>query len=248
MQFEESVIPLLTGEKFENITNIRIEKRDIIYNRLDFLKNYLAGKRVIHVGCCDHIGLIEQKIKENTYLHKIITDVSSKCIGIDIDAEAVNFLNKIGYSNAIHYDLVKDTNTQVDGDSWDVIVLGEILEHVDNPELFLRTIHEKYFQNCTEILITVPFAFSKENFFYIRKGIERINTDHRYFFTPFTLAKILTVAGFKTDSFYFAERACISIGDKILKWTYKIVGRDVFKMRKFKIYKGRDLIFTAKFK
>ena len=84
---------------------------------------------------------------------------------------------------------------------WDYIVAGEVLEHIDDPVMFLKSIREKY-GACTErILITVPNALSYTNFRFALRNIEMINTDHRFWFTPYTLLKVASQAGITVEDF-----------------------------------------------
>jgi hypothetical protein len=85
------------------------------------------------------------------------------------------------------------------------MVMGEILEHVDIPVLFLKQIRENYKKNISQILITVPNAFSYRNMKSIKENKEVINSDHRYWFTPYTLAKIVYLAGYTVDEFFFTD-------------------------------------------
>ena len=64
-------------------------------------------------------------------------------------------------------------------------------------------LHQNYRSISKELIITVPNALKKTN----RKNgthFELINTDHRFWFTPYTLAKNLTTAGFKINWFTYA--------------------------------------------
>jgi hypothetical protein len=84
---------------------------------------------------------------------------------------------------------------------WDYIVAGEVLEHIDDPVMFLKSIREKY-GACTErIIITVPNALSYTNFRFALRNIEMINSDHRFWFTPFTLMKVATEAGIEVEDY-----------------------------------------------
>jgi hypothetical protein len=57
------------------------------------------------------------------------------------------------------------------------------------------------------LLVSGPHAFSFQNFMFMLKNQECVNTDHRYWFTVYTLAKILTQAGFKPVFYALANRA-----------------------------------------
>jgi hypothetical protein len=216
MEFTEEIKKYIDGEKFSNGLEIQIaNKESTIYNRLRFLENLVAKKRVIHLGCCDHLPLIEEKIKQNIWLHKRIDDVTNHCLGIDINNEGINYLKqKLKYENVICANILSQDIPEIKENKWDYLIMGEILEHVDDPVSFLREIKIRYSSNIKKIVITVPNAFAHYNFKAAAKNIEVINTDHRFWFTPFTLAKVLVRAGYKLSSYYFAQDISNKIGNK----------------------------------
>lgn len=48
----------------------------------------------MHLGCIDHIELIDKKIALNNYLHTELIKVSDICYGIDINKENIEYLQK----------------------------------------------------------------------------------------------------------------------------------------------------------
>lgn len=205
MKLDKSVIPYLKDENFSNGLVFKTARsKSKLENRLDYLCDYAANKKVLHVGCVDHVPLIKEKIKNNTWLHKRIDDVAKKQLGIDINREGLNYLREeLGYTNIIFEDIVSDTavDEQIKSEQWDIMILGEILEHVDNPVEFLKKLKQKYAPYVKELVITVPNAFDLANFYLSFRGKECINTDHRAWFSVFTLSKNLVLAGFDV-SFY----------------------------------------------
>lgn len=67
------------------------------------------------------------------------------------------------------------------------------MEHVDNPVYFLKKIKDKF--SFDKIIITIPNALRMDNFTQTIINTENINSDHRYWFTPYTLSKILSQSG-----------------------------------------------------
>jgi hypothetical protein len=196
----------LEGKKFENYIELSIpfKNQDVLESRKSLLKRLVAGKKIIHVGCVDHLEIIEEKIKTGEWMHKVLDDSASKCLGVDIFAPGVEYMKeKLGYQNVICHDLIADAPSDIIlNEKWDYIVLGEILEHVDNPVQFLSAIKSKYGNVIDKIIVTVPNAFNLNNFRKVFKNIEHINTDHRYWFTPYTLAKIYTRSGINGPEVY----------------------------------------------
>ncbi|MBE9547614.1 MAG: hypothetical protein IMF10_09025 [Proteobacteria bacterium] len=92
------------------------------------------------------------------------------------------------------------------------------MEHVDNPVLFLDSIKRKYSKHIDKLIITVPNAFKIENFIFIKNdNIEMINSDHRYWFTPYTLGKVVTRACLKIEGYGFFQSYQVTRGSEMEK-------------------------------
>ena len=236
----------LTGELFSNGEKFHFEKRTYIPDRIDLLERMLKNKVVLHFGCCDHENLIEEKIRNNTHLHVNISKIAKKCVGIDNNLAALNKIKSLNIDNCFYYNVSETNDPILENEVYDYVLLGEILEHVSDPVFFLKTIHEK-FVKAKGIIITVPNAFSSRNFYNIKRGIEQINTDHKYWFTPFTISKVVTEANFKLDSIYFVDRSRLSLVDEIIKYFYLLQKKNPFTFRKWSILKSRGLLVVANF-
>ncbi|MDA3838339.1 MAG: methyltransferase domain-containing protein [Candidatus Delongbacteria bacterium] len=210
MEFKENIEKYLSGKKFSKSFkvdfNINLSK-SLFYDRILYLTNISQKKKVIHVGCVDHMPLIKSKIKDDTWLHKKLSEASTKCVGIDINKDGINFLKKeLKYTNVHYMDILNsEIPIQIIQEKWDVMILGEILEHIDNPVQFLTKLREKFYKYVEYLVITVPNAFRFNNFLSSLKHFEHINSDHRYWFTPYTLSKICTLSNYKVDSFDMIE-------------------------------------------
>jgi hypothetical protein len=85
------------------------------------------------------------------------------------------------------------------------VILGEVLEHIDNPVKFLTVLDDKINSIASAVIITVPNAWQYLNWKKALKGIEVINSDHRYWFTPYTICKVATCAGLSLQSLTLCE-------------------------------------------
>ena len=139
----------------------------------------------------------------------MLTDLCSDCIGVDIDSEAVEYAKTVsGLANIYTHDITSENKLpEISGNTFDYILLGEVLEHIGNPVEFLQKIQMNYGDNCKEIIITVPNATRFGNVRNIFRSAETINSDHRFFFTPYTLAKIARDAGIRLKSVRMARYA-----------------------------------------
>ena len=207
MQFDDNTKKYLSGSSFSSGLTIKIcQKGDLLEDRLSIIENITKGKEIIHLGCVDHLPLIEEKIRKNVWLHSRLCSCTHRCLGIDINSEGIKYLEtKLGYTDLVCADITKSDISELMGNQWDYLIMGEILEHLDNPCAFLTAIHEKYSQNIGRMVITVPNALSWQNISYTFSHEECINTDHRYWFTPYTLGKIITQAGMEVDEFFFCQ-------------------------------------------
>ncbi len=212
--FENNLKEFLSGLYFSNGLTVKISQRgEPLSDRFSILENFCNSKDIIHLGCVDHLPLVERKISDHTWLHARLCACAHRCLGVDINNEGVEYLvAKLGYSDTICADITKDDIPDIIDSQWDYLVMGEILEHVDNPCAFLSAIHEKYSKNISRMIITVPNAFSWQNISYTFSHEECINTDHRYWFTPYTLAKVTTQAGMEVEQFLFCQPAPLPAG------------------------------------
>ncbi len=212
--------------------------------RIEKLLEITKDKKVIHVGCADHLPLIEAKIKNNRWLHGLLLENTAVCIGIDNNEEAVHFINeKLGVKNVFFMDITKENDLLKNGSHWDYIILGEIIEHIDNPVDFLRTINKLYADIVDKIIITAPNVFNLGTIKDIKNNRENINTDHRYWFSPFTLTKIVFNSGFKDIEIYFADRVSLPLIRKITNRIKLLLGLE----RNFKANCFSNIVLIADF-
>ena len=225
MTFEPETLDYLKGKKFSNSLIVPYSYYEEIPDRVAFLRQYAVGKKVIHLGCLDHQPLIEGKIKSKKWLHKELTDVAAQCIGVDVDQKAMEYVKTtFGFNNILLGDFTSTKFPEIANGQWDFAVLGELLEHIDNPVSFLNAIHNNY-KNCIQrIIITVPNAWTQTAMRYANRSAEIINSDHRYWFTPYTLAKVIIQAGFDVEDITFANRIQLSTPQLIRKKLNSLVG------------------------
>jgi hypothetical protein len=87
---------------------------------------------------------------------------------------------------------------------FDIALFGEVVEHISNPVAFLQRFRENYGDIIEHIVITVPNALRAGNVRGAFRNTETINSDHRFFFTPYTIAKVACDAGFTPEEISMA--------------------------------------------
>ena len=212
MFFDKEIQLYLSGHRFSNALFVPISKPELkVVYRIDYIIDCTKNTKVIHLGCADHVELIKLKISQGNWLHGQLEKYAEACIGVDIDKEAIQFIKELGIKNTMVLDVTKDPPPpEIAQEHWDYMVLGELLEHIDNPISFLRELHSKYAQNVKKLIISVPSAFRILNFRKAWKHGELINSDHRFWFTPYTLAKVCAMSGFNIEKFQMCKQSKLS--------------------------------------
>jgi len=170
----------------------------IYVGRQTFVIEYAAGKNVLHLGCVDE-GLTAAKFEQGMLLHEHLSRVASSLWGIDIDPAGLDWMRSRGYPNLYLADI--ENLADVPGlyqQSFDLIVLAEVIEHLDNPGRFLQSVGP-LMRPETELLITTPNASSLLNLQQIWRNHELCHPDHNYWFSYRTLTGLLTKFGFTIE-------------------------------------------------
>ena len=125
---------------------------DILRRRIDWMADQTQGQRVLDVGCNE--GVLEILLARRGF------DVT----GVDSDATALEFARRLlanepeevgARVRLIHGDLAR---TVLALDPFDTVVIGEVLEHLEDPEALLDRILELV-RPEGRVVITTPFGF-----------------------------------------------------------------------------------------
>ncbi|MFD1585894.1 class I SAM-dependent methyltransferase [Halorientalis brevis] len=110
---------------------------------------------VLDVGCVQHS--VENENNEN-WLHKRLSDICREVVGIDVLEEDIRILQERGYTvkhqNAEQFGLDRD---------FDVIVAGELIEHLANPGKFLDCARA-HLKPDGRLLLTTPNPWAVSRF------------------------------------------------------------------------------------
>jgi len=224
----------LNGNKFsvsEQIDYIFNEDDFRIHSKIGLLSTLCRNKDIVHVGCVDHtIELIQAKAKKNKWLHKHLADSAKSIIGVDIQKEGLEYIHQTYGYEVANLDITHP-QPELKSKNYDYLLLPDVLEHIGNPVEFIKKIRESYCDNINKIIITVPNALTHENYKNACKGREIINSDHRFWFTPYTLAKVVVDAGYTLERFYMIQgvkdKSTRSLKNKL--YSIPFVRRYIFK-------------------
>lgn len=180
----------LSGEKFSNSRKfkLKIQNENTLDSRNETILSFVKDKKILHLGCVDHENLIGQ----SNWLHEKIDKLATRCLGVDINKEGLDRLSEMGYTDLVCGDITSsELLPEILSDKWDYILICDVLEHIDNPVHFLQKIKENYGDHIDKFIITVPNYLNWNNVKNGFKNIEAINTDHRYWFSIFTISKVV---------------------------------------------------------
>lgn len=184
-----------------------MKKRFDLVQRLELIKHAAAGKKVLHLGCTNW-PYTHEALGANMLLHVELERVAKALYGFDYDQEGIDVLKPKGFANLFRADLEKLEDVDLD-ETFDVIIAGEMIEHLSNPGLFLNGI--KRFMNAdTELVITTINAYSGMRFLvYGLRGkggeVEPVHPDHVAYYSYSTLKLLLNRHGFEVGRFAYYD-------------------------------------------
>jgi 2-polyprenyl-3-methyl-5-hydroxy-6-metoxy-1,4-benzoquinol methylase len=160
----------------------------MLLDRTQRIRALCAGKRVLDVGCLAHGQLSGRN--NSGFLHADIRSVAAEVVGLDNDAAACRLAREAGYSvvcgNAEALDPAQLGK-------FDVVVAGELIEHLSNPGLFLDGARAVLSDSGT-LIVTVPNAWSFSRLKQLRKGIDDekwTHSEHTCWYSKATIVALL---------------------------------------------------------
>ncbi len=148
-----------------------------IDDRLDLFIKECENKDILHFGCTDW-----PVFNPENNLHIILSEYTKTIDGFDIDKPGIENLRKY-----VDQDYYSDYQ-HLPAKKYDVCLIPETIEHVDNVQLFLKNVSAI---NASKFLITGPNCFSKirQQNYHIDNNtfIEVVHPDHNAWYSPYTL-------------------------------------------------------------
>ena len=178
-----------------------------VVQRLDFVRDISRGKRVLHLGCTNY-PYTSEAIDHDMLLHFELEKIASHVTGFDYDQEGLNILAEHGSKNLFQADLEKLHDVSCE-ETFEVIVAGEMIEHLNNPGLFLQGIR-RFMDDKTQLVITTINAYCALRIaLYGVKGKggtnEPVHPDHIAYYSYSTLRLLLERHDYIIDDFMFYD-------------------------------------------
>lgn len=178
-----------------------------LVQRLDFIKEQCAGKSVLHLGCTNW-PYTEDAIENKMLLHFELEKTASELYGLDFDQPGIEILEEHGSKNIFQADLERLDELTLNK-TFDVIVAGEMIEHLNNPGLFLDGIKRFMRPDSTLVLTTINAYCGMRFAYYGLRGklgrVEPVHPDHVAYYSYSTLKLLIERHELQIDRFLFYD-------------------------------------------
>lgn len=159
------------SDLYKGITGDPIS-RNLARKRIEWICSKVKGKKILDIGCSQ--GVISILLGTRGY----------ECVGIDIAQEAILYAqNDLERQNdqvkkLVEFKVMNAENIQYDDETFDTIILGEIIEHLYNPENVLKEVR-RVLKPEGIVIITTPFGFLPDDdhkrTYYLSNFFEEVN-------------------------------------------------------------------------
>jgi SAM-dependent methyltransferase len=167
---------------------------ELVDDRVGYLCSLAAGKQVLDVGVVEHFV---DASEGSQWLHGALCKVARRCLGVDVLEKELAILRQRGY-------LVQclDLTKEVLSEQFDLIVVGEVIEHLDAPGLFLRNLARMLKPDGRCVLTTPnPWFINPiiKNLFRASTFVDSV--DHTAWFDPSSICELAERADLRLVKF-----------------------------------------------
>lgn len=139
-------------------------------DREDSLVEMARGRKVLNLGCVGFVDLSPENKFElaESSLHYALSRVAD-VTGIDHTAENVRLYRDLGvFDNIVVGDVEKLDEVELN-ETYDLVIAGDIIEHLSNPGLMLDGI-KRFCNASTRVIVTTPHSHGLPNYLRFIRG------------------------------------------------------------------------------
>lgn len=206
-----------------------------LVQRIPHVAGLVAGRSVIHVGFVD-AGYQEMQAEAGTWLHAHLARTATHLIGIDLDEEGVQRAVAEGYEAYVADCRDPGAMDALGIQPAEMVVAGEIIEHLDDPGSFLDGLH-RLVAPGGQLILTTPNASGLLNGFAAMAGAEINHPDHVILFSWRTLTNLMArhdwevvatatfVPAVKAAPGRGMRQAVLGLAGRFVLWLERTIGR-----------------------
>jgi SAM-dependent methyltransferase len=198
-------------------------------NLIELITSLVKGEKVLEIGCGN--GVLLEKLQNK----------GKKVLGIEPNSDLIDISKKNNPNLNIKQGFAEDLNRLID-DKFDVILMIDVLEHIENDEALLDDL-SKFLNDGGEIIFVVPA-------YQFLHGVRDKNIGHFRRYSKKTLTKLLNKKDFNVSkSFYWNMLGFFPyfISEKIFKKPLETDLRSSNKLSFFKRLLSRMIFFWFKY-
>jgi hypothetical protein len=174
--------------------------------REDVLLQRCAGKSVLHLGFLGETNRpLQERLEHVQSGHSLdarLRRAARRVVGVDLNEEAISYLRSHGVDDVYAGNVEELDRSDVPRTPpFDIIIAGDIIEHLSNPGLMLQGI-KNFVTADGEIIVTTPNAFGLPNYLRFLKGSFREGPDHVQSYSALTLSHLLQRYGWEISALY----------------------------------------------
>lgn len=184
--------------------------RPSLHDRERYVFDRVRGKRVVSIGLGGQVqdtgysfNLATADLR-NTFSARLAAEAAQTCF-IDVSDAAIAASEPQVDADYFNADITRDPTQWPPGLSGlqcDVVVLGEVLEHLDNPGSALRSL-QTLLAPGGSFLVTVPSAFNLSVVMRMARRDENVHPEHVAYYSPSTLTRLFEMAGLRVTELGF---------------------------------------------
>lgn len=179
-----------------------IRSKPSIVNRVDYILDYCRNKKVLHIGFTDHPFTIE-RMNTGALLHSRLKSVTTDLAGIDNDAGSISRYRELTNDPQVYEaDITVQYPDEATRFKPGVILLSEVLEHLSDPYKAIDILHKSFDAGVT-VMVTVPNYTAMDSIAASLHQTESIHPDHFWYFSPYTLCRLLDEKRFELKQIHF---------------------------------------------
>lgn len=164
---------------------LRAAWRAPIKDRISFIVGRCEGRTVVDIGCVAHDV---ERMKSPDWLHGRIAQAAASCLGVDVLAEEAEHMRRAGYDVMVH-DLTSGPGHIGDRGPFDVMVAGELIEHVPALDMLFSAARDMLAHDG-QLIITTPNPWAPHRVRAGQRGDCWENVDHIMFAFPSGVAEL----------------------------------------------------------
>lgn len=167
-------------------------------DRVRTIVELARGPRILNVGACGNTR--PEGRGRARFVQAALVDRGHSVLAADVDDAGLAWLEQLGFET-VHMDAQA---IPAEGELFDSIVAGELIEHLENPGAFLAGCAGRL-RPGGRLVLSTPQPFSPVHFLHYVVSPTIANPEHTCYFDRQTLGQLLARCGFAVEQTRFVN-------------------------------------------